>query len=251
MIIIPCIEIANGKCVSLHRGRMDEPVVWHVNPVEKAREFAACGASWMQLTDIDAIRGSQENRQLIIEIIRTAGIPVQLGGGFRSLENIREGLDLGAGRIVVGTIAVLAPDIVHSAAKLFADQIVIAVDVWQGKVMTHGWDEPSALTPEGLLKEFRHAPLAAIGVTDIDSNVENQKSSLNLVKSLASKTRTPVIASGVVRNVKDIRRLKRIRNVEGALIGTALFNKTLDLEDALAAALPLASRRVRNSAPHE
>ena len=240
MIIIPCMEIANGKCVSLHRGRLDEPMVWHVDPVEKAREFAACGASWMQLTDIDAIRGSQENRELVIEIIRNVGIPVQLAGGFRSLEMIREGIEIGAGRIVVGTIAVLTPDVVHSAAKLFPDQIVIAVDVWQGAIMTHGWNEPSAITPEGMLAEFKRAPLAAVSITDIDSNIENRKSSLALLKSLSGRTRTPLIASGVIRKIKDIKRLKRIPNVEGALVGTALYNRTIELEDALAAALPLA-----------
>ena len=245
MIIIPCMEIANGRCVSLHRGRLDEPMVWHVDPVEKAREFAACGASWMQLTDIDAIRGSQENRELIIEIIRNVGIPVQLGGGFRSLEMIRDGIEIGAGRIVVGTIAVLTPDVVHSAAKLFPDQIVIAIDMWQGAVMTHGWNEPSAITPEGVLGEFKRAPLAAVAVTDIDSNIDNRKSSLTLLKALAGRTRTPLIASGVVRKIKDIKRLKRIPNVEGALVGTALYNRTIELEDALAAALPLARGPVR------
>jgi len=247
VIVIPCMEIANGKCVSLHRGRMDEPMVWHVDPVEKAREFAACGASWMQLTDIDAVRGSSENRELVTEIIRSAGIPVQLAGGFRSLEMIREGLEIGAGRIVVGTIAVLTPHVVRSAAKLFPDQIVIAVDVWKGNVMTHGWNEPSAIKPEGLLTEFRKSPLAAISVTDIDSNIDNRKSSLDLLKSLSQLTRTPLIASGVIRKIKDIRRLKRIRNVEGALVGTALYNKTINLEDALVAALPLAKRPVRTT----
>lgn len=247
MIIIPCMEIANGRCVSLHRGRLDEPMVWHVDPVEKAREFAASGASWMQLTDIDAIRGSQENRDLVIEIIRNVGIPVQLGGGFRSLEMIRDGLEIGAGRIAVGTIAVLTPDAVHAAAKLFPDQIVISVDVWQGAVMTHGWNEPSAITPEGVLEEFKKAPLAAVAVTDIDSNIDNRKSSLMLLKSLAGKTRTPLIASGVIRKINDIKRLKRIPNVEGALIGTALYNRTIGLEDALAAALPLARGPVRGS----
>ena len=239
MIIIPSMEIANGKCVSLRRGRLDEPMVWHVDPVEKAREFAACGASWMQLTDIDAIRGSQENRELVIEIIRNVGIPVQLGGGFRSLEMIREGIEIGAGRIAVGTIAVLTPDVVHSAAKLFPDQIVISIDVWQGAVMTHGWNEPSAITPEGMLEEFKRAPLAAVAVTDIDSNIDNRKSSLKLLKSLAGRTRTPLIASGVIRKINDIKRLTRIPNVEGALVGTALYNRTIELEDALAAALPL------------
>ena len=242
MIIIPTFEIANRKCVSLYRGRMDEPMIWHVDAVAKAREFAAQGASWMQLTDIDAINGSLANRDLVVDIIRGVGIPVQLGGGFRSLDMIREAIELGAGRIVVGTIAVLMPEVVHAAAKLFPDQIVIAIDVWKGNVMTHGWNEPSAIKPERMLDEFKNDPLAAFLVTDIDANIDNRESTLDLLRSLAERTRTPLIASGVVRNVGDVRRLKRIPNVEGAHVGTALFNRTLSLEEALSAALPLARR---------
>ena len=242
MIIIPCMEIADGKCVSLHRGRMDEPMVWHIDPIEKAREFAADGASSIQVTDIDAIRGEQDNKELVVEIIRTVGIPVQVGGGIRSLEMIRDWIELGAGRIVVGTIAVLTPDVVHAAAKLFPDQIVIAVDVWKGNVMTHGWNEPSAISSRRLIEEFSKAPLAAIVVTDIDANIENRRSSLELHTSLAELTRTPLIASGVVRHVDDIRRLNGMPNIEGVIVGTALFNKTIELDEALAAALPTGKR---------
>ena len=238
MIVIPTMEIANRKCVSLYRGRMDEPMIWHVDPVEKAREFADAGASWLQLTDVDAITGSLDNRDLIVEIVRNVGIPVQLGGGFRSLEMIKEAIDFGVGRIVVGTIAVLTPDVVHAAAKLYPDQIVIAIDVWQGNVMTHGWNEPSAITPEGMLREFHYAPLAGILVTDIDANIDNRESTLDLLTALAEQTRTPLIASGVVRNIEDIRRLNQIPNVEGALVGTALFNRTIELPAALEAAAP-------------
>ncbi len=243
MIVIPSMEVIGGKCVSLRRGRMEDPMVWHIDPIEKGREFAAGGASWMHLTDIDAIRRSDINRELVIDMIRHVGIPVQLAGGIRTLDAIHEWADLGAGRIVVGTIAALQPDLVRAAAKLHPDQIVVAVDVYQGSVMIHGWNEPSAISPEQLIREYRNTPLAAILVTDIDSNIENRHSSLSLLKSLSKLTRTPVIASGVVRNVEDIRRLRRIRNVEAALIGTALYNRTIDIEDALTAALPLARPR--------
>ncbi len=243
MIVIPSMEVIGGKCVSLHRGRIEEPMVWHIDPVEKGRQFASGGASWMHVTDVDSIRRSDANRELVIDLIRHVGIPVQLAGGIRTLDGIREWIDLGAGRIVVGTIAALQPDLVRAAAKLHPDQIVVAVDVWQGSVMINGWNEPGAIAPEQLIREYRDTPLAAILVTDIDANIENRHSSLSLLKSLAKLTRTPVIASGVVRNVDDIRRLRRIPNVEGALIGTALYNKTIDIEDALAAALPLARPR--------
>ena len=238
MEIFPSMEIQNGRCVSLNRGRTDEPLVWHVDAVEKAREFAAAGAAWMHLTDIDAVMGSDANAELTIEIIRNAGIPVQLAGGFRSLDRMNEWIELGAGRIVVGTLAVLRPDIIKSAAKLHPDQIVVAVDVWQGNVMIHGWNEPSAITPEALIGAFYTDPLAAIMVTDIDANIEFAESSLELLQGLSELSRTPFIASGMVRSLDDIKRLKQIPNVVGTLVGTALYNRTLELEAVLEVARP-------------
>ena len=238
MMIFPSTELMDGKCVSLRRGRTTEPMVWHVDPVAKCREFASGGAEWMQLTDIDAIDGNYQNRSKIIEIIRQVGIPVQIGGGFNTVERISEWIDLGAGRIVVGTLAVLDPNTVKRAAKLFPDQIVVAVDVWQGSVMIQGWHKRSAISPRDFILEYARTPLAAFLVTDIDANIENKASSLNLLRVLAEVAGSPFIASGVVRNCNDILRLKQLPNVTGALVGTALFNKTIELQDALAAARP-------------
>ena len=238
MMVFPSMEIQNGRCVSLNRGRTDEPLVWHVDAVEKAREFSRAGAEWMHLTDIDAVLGENGNGDLSLDIIRNTALSVQLAGGFRSLEGIHEWIELGAGRIVVGTLAVLRPDIVKAAAKLHPDQIVIAVDVWQGNVMIHGWNEPSAITPQALIREFASDPLAAIMVTDIDANIEFQESSLALIGELSALSRTPFIASGMVTSLQDIERLQSVPNVSGFLVGTALYNRTIELEDALAAVRP-------------
>ena len=243
MMIFPTIEVMNRRCVSLRRGRTEEPMVWHVDPVEKACEFVAAGASWMHLTDLDAVEGKGGSRDLILGIIRQVGIPVQLAGGFRSLERIEEWIDLGAGRIVVGTLAVLNPDLVKKAAKLHPDQIVVAVDVWQGSVMTHGWKTPSAIAPEDFVRAFDRVPLAAMILTDIDANIEFKESTLAIITALAGIAYCPCIASGVVRTCDDVARLKYLPNVAGVLIGTALFNKTVDLEEALATAQPTAEPR--------
>lgn len=130
MIIYPTLELRNGKCVSLTRGRLEEPVIWHVDPVETAKSFAAAGASWMHLTDIDALAGDGDNSSLIEEVIRSAGIPVQLGGGFRSRDGVAKCIDKGAGRIVVGTMAAYDPDTLRELAKFYPDQIVLAVDIF-------------------------------------------------------------------------------------------------------------------------
>lgn len=236
MILYPTIELQNGRCVSLFRGRLEEPQIWHVDPVRKAREFAEAGAEWIHVTDFDAITGAACNRDLIDKIMRTAGIPVQLGGGFRTLPSIEEGIDRGSGRIVVGTIALLQPDLVKQAAHAFPDQIALAVDVYQGRVMGDGWRETSAYGPEEFLRMFEKDPLAAIIITDIDASLDEAEDSLALITNLAKLTKTPVIARGLARSLDDVSRLKYVPHISGAIIGRALFDRSVDLKEALAIA---------------
>ena len=238
MIIYPTMELLNGHCVSLDRGRLDEPSVWHVNIVETARGFDAAGAEWMHLTDFDAVEGRDVNAGLIEEIIRTVGIPVQLGGGMRGRERIERWIDRGAGRIVVGSLAAREPHLVRELAKYHPDQTVLAVDVWQGQVVTEDRRETGAFSPEGYIEAFGDAPFAGIIVTDIDSDIDRLEASMSLISRLAGVARAPVIASGVVRSTDDIARLKYIPNIAGALVGRALLSKTVDLGEALRVAQP-------------
>ncbi len=233
MLIFPTIQINDGMCVSLERGDTDRPIVWHVDPIDKAKEFSNAGASWMHVTDFDAISGSDKNKDLVVNIIRQAGIPVQYGGGIRSALHVEEWIDLGAGRIVIGTLAVVNPNLVKEVAKLYPDQIVIALDIWQGKVMIHGWKEAGPIEPEDFIKAYYRIPLAGILITDIDANIDDLESTLEQLTYLAGISSSPVIASGVVRRVSDIERLTKIPNVEGTLVGTGLYNKTYELEDIL------------------
>ena len=233
MIIYPTLELYNGKCVSLTRGRLEEPVIWHVDPIETARNFAAAGAEWLHVTDLNAAAGEGNNNELLEHIIRAAEIPVQLGGGFRSREQVERWIDKGAGRIVMGTMAAYEPDLLRELAKRHPDQIVLAVDVFEGSVMTEGWRTRSAFDPETYIRAFDVAPLAGIIVTDIDADIEDQDASLGLITSLAAKTRHPVIARGTVRSVDDVARLKYVPNISGTLIGRALLSKDVDLKAAL------------------
>lgn len=233
MIIYPTLELRNGKCVSLTRGRLEEPVIWHVDPVETAKSFAAAGASWMHLTDIDALAGDGDNSALIEDIIRSVGIPVQLGGGFRSRDGVEKWIDKGAGRIVVGTMAAYDPDMLRELAKFYPDQIVLAVDIFQGSVMTEGWRTKSAFSPESYIAAFDDAPLAGIILTDIDADIEDSDGTLGVISGLAGLTRHPVIARGTVRSVDDVSRLKYVPNISGAIIGRALLSRDVSLEDAL------------------
>jgi phosphoribosylformimino-5-aminoimidazole carboxamide ribotide isomerase len=236
MIIYPTIELLNGSCVSLFRGRLEEPHIWHVNPLEKARSFADTGVDWITITDFDALVGDDRNSDLIEEIINQAGATVQLGGGFRSIGQITDWIDRGAGRIVVGTLAVIAPDVVKQAAKMYPDQIVISVDVFKGSVMSDGWRNPSAIIPQDFVRTFEKDPIAAIIVSDIDADLEESEDSLALVTELAGIAKAPVIARGLSRSLDDLARLKYVPHVSGAIISRALFDQTINLEEAVALA---------------
>lgn len=233
MIIYPTLELSHGKCVTLPRGRLDAPSLWHVDPLETARGFKDAGAEWMHVTDIDALAGAGDNSDLIEEIIRTVQIPVQVGGGFRSREGVESWIEKGAGRIVVGTMAAHDPQAFKALANFYPDQMVLAVDVFEGSVMTEGWRSKSALEPEKFLAAFEDVPLAGIIVTDIDADIEDSDASLGVITGLAASTRHPVIARGTVRSVDDVSRLKYVPNIAGTLIGRALFSKKVDLSEAI------------------
>lgn len=238
MIIYPAIELLGGRCVSLEKGRIERPMIWHVDPVEKARSFAEAGAEWMHLTDFDAVEGKTVNDELVGEIIRAAGIPVQLSGGMRSRDRIEQWIDRGVGRIVVGTLAAREPHLVRELAEHHPDQIVLAVDVWRGQVMTEGWREAGAFAPGDYITAFGDTPFAAIVVTDIDSDLDEVDASLGLISGLAERARAPVIARGIVRTIDDVARLKYVPNIAGAVVGRVLFRRTLDLREVLEAARP-------------
>lgn len=236
MRIYPTIELQSGRCVSLTRGNLDQPLIWHVDPVQKAMEFAKAGASWMQVTDLDAVSGTGSNREIILDIIRRAGIPVQVSGGMRTMDQVSSWVDHGAGRVVIGTAAVVFPELVHRAAHLYPDQIVLSIDVWRGKVMTHGWTEESAFDSVDFMKSFDKAPLAAIIFTDIDRDLEEPLSSIAHTTAFAAESRTPVISSGLVKTIDDISVLKYVYNISGAIVGRALFERTVELDEVLAVA---------------
>jgi len=236
MIIYPVIQLQNGKCVSLHRGRVDAPEVWHVDPVEKARAFVAEGAEWLHVTDLDAVARTGSNAEIVVEIIRHCGVPVQVAGGIASDEALRFWFDVGAGRMVIGTTAVKYPDWVKAVAKHYPDQIAIAIDVYQGRVMTRGWTETSMFEPVEIVHAYSGEPLAAMIITDIDYQIGMPEASYAMITKLADETRTPIIAAGVVRSLDDISSLKYVGNVWGVLIGRALFNKDIDLAEAIATA---------------
>ncbi len=238
MILYPTIELQDGRCVSLRRGDLEQPQIWHVDPVEKACAFSRDGAGWMQVTDFDAVAGRGNNEDIVKSIIRHAGLSVQVAGGIRTMEQIDAWMEWGAGRVVIGTAAVLSPAFILQAARKYPDQIVVAVDVMDGWIMTDGWKTQSAIRPEDFLKAFDGIPLAAVLFTDIDSDIGEGEAPLARITALADLARSPVIASGLVKTIDDISRLKYMGSISGAIVGRALFSKAIDLEEALGLAQP-------------
>ncbi|WP_300520007.1 1-(5-phosphoribosyl)-5-[(5-phosphoribosylamino)methylideneamino] imidazole-4-carboxamide isomerase [Aliiroseovarius sp.] len=243
MIIYPLIELQEGRCVSLHRGRTEEPQIWHVDPVKRAQEYVEAGAEAIHVTDFDAMSGDHRNDELILEIIRAVHVPVTLGGGFRTMERIEEWIDAGAARIVVGSVAVYQPDLVKEAALRYPDQIVLSVDVWEGHVVTDAWRSSSAMDPSTFLKSYAADPLAAIVITDIGADIGEALDSLALVTQLAGEANAPVIARGTIRELDDVSRLKYVPYVSGTIIGRALFDRSIDLGAALDLARPEVEER--------
>ena len=239
MIIYPYIALRGGRCVNLLRGRIDEPVTYDADPVETAVEFARAGAEWLHVIDLDAVAGDGSNAEIIRDIIRQANAPVQVGGGIYSAEQVREWSDAGAGRMVFGTAAVRTPQMVKELSYAYPDQIVVSVDVWQGRVMIDGWRESTIFGAAEFVQQFAGWPLSQVIFTDIDRDLDLPESSLALVTKLASETSTPVIASGLARSLDDISALKYLYNISGAIVGRALFEGTFTLEEALELATPI------------
>ncbi len=238
MLVVPGIELQKGRCVSLQRGRLDEPQIWHVDPVEKAKEFAEAGGTLIHVTDFDAVAGEEPQSELIEEIIRTAGARVQVGGGIRSVERAADLIEKGAARVVISTLATMQPQMVQEMINTYPDQVVLAIDIWEGGLMTEGWRTKAAMTPEALLEAYADTPLAAVIFTDIDSDIEDQDAQLGLISGLSAASKSPVYARGTVRSLDDIARLKYIPGIEGALVSRALFNKSVDLVEAIEMAQP-------------
>jgi len=238
MVIYPYIAIRGGRCVRLMRGRIDEPEVYDVDPLETAISFARDGAEWIHVVDLDAVTAQGSNAELIREIILKAEAPVQVAGGIRTLEQAREWADAGAGRMVFGTAAVQFPQFVREASYALPDQVVISVDVWQGRLMINGWREETAYNAIDFVHWFDGWPLSQIIVTDIDRDLELPESSMALVSKVAMETATPVIASGLARSLDDIAELKYLYNIAGCIVGRALYEGTFTLREALDVARP-------------
>ena len=237
MILFPAIDLKSGRCVRLRRGEMESATVFSDDPGAQAADFQRQGFSWLHVVDLDgAFAGRPANRQAVESILRSVTVPVQLGGGIRELPAIEAWLEKGVRRVILGTAAARNPDLVREACRLFRDRIVIGIDARDGMVAVEGWAEASELGARDLARRYADAGAAAIVYTDIDRDGMLQGLNIDSTLALARATPIPVIASGGLGSMNDIRRLAEpdCEILEGAIAGRALYDGRIDVEEALA-----------------
>ena len=235
MILYPAIDLKDGRCVRLLRGDMNAATVFGDDPAAQARSFAAAGCEWLHLVDLNgAFEGRSVNGAAVEAILSAVTVPVQLGGGIRDLDAIGGWLERGVARVILGTVAVEDPDLVRDAARNFPDRIAVGIDARQGRVATRGWAEETDVDATDLARRFEDAGMAAIVYTDIDRDGAMGGPNVAATESLARAIRIPVIASGGVSSLQDLRALRDTGAVAGAISGRALYEGRIDLAEAIA-----------------
>lgn len=237
MILFPAIDLKDGKCVRLKHGEMDSATVYNEDPAAQAHAFEANGFEWLHVVDLNgAFEGRPVNDEAVSAILAATKNPVQLGGGIRSLEQVEAWLSKGLARVILGTIAVRDPALVREACRRFPGRIAVGIDARGGKVAVEGWAETSELGTAELAARFADAGVSAIIFTDIDRDGVLSGINWDSTLDLARSTTIPVIASGGLASMADIRRLTLpdAAILEGAISGRALYDGRIDPAEALA-----------------
>ena len=233
MELYPAIDLRRGRCVRLYQGDFDQETVYGDDPVAVARSFAAAGARWVHVVDLDASRRDGSNRELVERVARESGLSVQTGGG------VRDGslLDAGVQRVVLGSVAVDEPDLALDLAAAFPGRVAIGLDHRDGEVRTRGWEEGSGRNLIDLVAQFETAPIAAFIVTDISRDGVLAGPDIDGYSTLLGATAVSVIASGGVGTLDHLRQLAALefdgRRLEGAIVGKAIYEGAFTVDEAL------------------
>ena len=236
MIIIPAIDIKDGKCVRLLQGRMESETVFSDDPSAVARQWDQMGAELIHVVDLDgAIHKSPQNLPVIESIVKAVSTPVQIGGGIRNLETIERYIRFGVSRVIIGTEAIRHPELIETACKHFPNQIVVGIDARNGRVAIEGWTENTDMEAVDLAKRFEGSGVATINFTDIHRDGMQTGPNLEETRRLAEAVDIPVVASGGVSTLEDIKNLMPLEpaGVVGVITGRALYSGTLDFAEAL------------------
>ena len=236
LLIIPAVDLKGGKCVRLIRGQKEREIVYGADPVASALHWVNLGAKRLHLIDLDgAFEGSPQHLEVLAEVAARAGVPVQFGGGVRSMDSLRAVLEAGAGFVILGTSALKNPEFLDRAAGENPWKILLGIDARDGEVRTSGWMEGEGVSPEELAARFRGRPLAGIVFTDISRDGMLEGFNPEATEALARAVEVPVIAAGGFSRMEDVDRLLPLAEagVAGAVVGRALYEGTFDLKAAL------------------
>ena len=234
MILYPAIDLKDGQAVCLVHGDMEQSTVFNDDPAAQAMEFVNAGCEWLHLVDLNgAFAGEPVNAAPVEAILKTCKVPTQLGGGIRDMATIEAWLDKGLSRVILGTVAVENPDLVREAARAFPNQVAVGIDARNGRVATKGWAEETDVMVTDLAKSFEDVGVAAIIYTDIMRDGAMGGPNVEATEALARAVSIPVIASGGVSSLDDLKALKATNIISGAISGRALYDGAIDLSEAL------------------
>ena len=236
MILYPAIDLKDGQAVRLIHGDMEQSTVFNDDPAAQAMPFVNAGCEWLHLVDLNgAFAGTPVNAAPVEAILKTCKVPTQLGGGIRDMATIEAWLDKGLTRVILGTVAVENPDLVREAARAFPNQVAVGIDARNGRVATKGWAEETDVMVTDLAKSFEDAGVAAIIYTDIMRDGAMGGPNIEATADLARAISIPIIASGGVSSLADLKALKATNVISGAISGRALYDGAIDLSEALKA----------------
>ena len=233
MNIFPAIDLINGQVVRLLKGDYDKVTVYDNDPVSVAKDFEACGAKYIHIVDLDAAKdGKVHNFDIIKAICEETNLKVEIGGGVRSEDVIKQYIDAGVFRVILGTIAIKNPDFTKEMISKYKEKIAIGVDISEGMVAIHGWTEVSAISCDELFVDLQKAGADCVICTDISKDGAMQGTNLELYRDLSKKYSINIVASGGVSSMDDICALKEM-NLYGAILGKALYQGAVDLKEAI------------------
>jgi len=237
VILFPAIDLKNGQCVRLQQGDMNRATVFNLDPAAQAATFERQGFEYLHIVDLDgAFAGRPQNAQAVEAILNAVTMPVQLGGGIRDMATLEAWLGKGIARVIIGTAAVRDPSFVKEAAKRYPGRVAVGLDARDGKVAVEGWAETSTVTALEIARRFEDAGVAAIIFTDIARDGLLKGLNLDATIALADSISIPVIASGGLASIDDVKALltPRAKKLEGAISGRALYDGRIDPAEALA-----------------
>jgi phosphoribosylformimino-5-aminoimidazole carboxamide ribotide isomerase len=230
MIIFPAIDLKDGKCVRLYKGDFNKTTIFNSSPYNQALQFKKKGFTDLHLVDLDgALKGRSKNKKIIIKIIKNTNLNIQLGGGIRTLKQISFWIKNGVSTVVVGTMAIQNPKILRKACDLFPGRIAVALDVRNNFLAIKGWVKQTRINFLDFLKKLENLGLSRIIYTDINRDGTKIGININKLVKIIENVNIPVVVSGGISNIKDVKQLKKINYLQGVIIGKAIYDGTINL----------------------